>query len=287
MPQRSLLFVPGDSESKLAGAQRHGADALILDLEDAVAPARKAAARTMVAAYLGTPSLRSGPRCYVRINAVQTGLAPTDLAAVMPARPDGIMLPKSEPAQLRALDAQLTALEKQLGLKPGAVDVIALPTETPRGVFEIGDYAGVSPRLRGMAWGAEDLAASLGAVNRTPGGQYEDIFRLAMSLCALGAATAGVEPIDCACMDFSDLEAFERECYAARRAGFTAKLAIHPRQVPLINAAFTPSAEEVSWAQRVVAAFKASPELGVVAIDGKVADRPHLQLAERLLERLQ
>jgi citrate lyase subunit beta/citryl-CoA lyase len=284
---RSLLFVPGDSDTKLAGAQRHGADALILDLEDAVAPARKAAARSMVAAYLGTPSLRTGPRCYVRINAVQTGLVPTDLAAVMPGKPDGIMLPKSETTHLRTLDALLGPLEAAHGMAPGSVTIIALPTETPRGVFEIGDYAGITPRLRGMAWGAEDLAAALGAVNRTPGGRYEDIFRLAMSLCALGAATAGVQAMDCACMDFSDLEAFDRECQAARRAGFTAKLAIHPRQVPIINATFTPSAEEINWAQRVVAAFKANPELGVVAIDGKVADRPHLQLAERLLERLQ
>jgi citrate lyase subunit beta/citryl-CoA lyase len=282
---RSYLFVPGDSEVKLAGAERYAADALILDLEDSVSPARKAAARAMTAAYLRDASKRRGPRCYVRINALDSGFAEADLAAVVAARPDGIVLPKSEPAFLKVLDDRLGTLEVAHRLAAGAIKVVAIATETAPAVFAIGHYAGVSARLQALTWGGEDLAASLGAVNRGPNG-YEDTFRLAMSLCVLGASAANVDAIDAACMDFADLAALERECYAARRAGFTAKLAIHPRQVPIINAAFTPAAEEVAWARRVVEAFHERPELGVISIDGKVIDRPHLRLAERLLRRL-
>ena len=286
MPLRSYLFVPGDSESKLAGAQRYGADALILDLEDSVAPTRKAAARVMIAAWLLEASQRRGPKCYVRINAMDSGEAAADLAAVMPGRPDGIVLPKSEPRWLQALSAQLDRLESEHSIAVGNTRVIAIATETAAAVFAIGNYAGISARLQALTWGGEDLAAALAAVNRRPDGGYEDTFRLAMSLCVLGASAAGVDAIDSACMDFGDLARFERECIAARRAGYSAKLAIHPKQVPIINATFTPSAEEVQWARRVVAAFSAQPQLGVVGIDGKVIDRPHLRLAERLLARL-
>lgn len=285
MPLRSLLFVPGDSERKLAAAARHGADALILDLEDSVAPARKAAARAQVAAYLRAP--RSAElKLLVRVNALPTGLAAADLETVLPARPDALLLPKGDPQHLATLDAELAGLEARFGLPPGELPVYVLATETARGVFMVGQFAGVSGRLRGLSWGNEDLAAELGAVNRGPDGQYEDTFRLARSLCVLGAAAAGVDAIDGACMDFQDLEAFARECQHGRRAGFVAKLAIHPAQVPLINATFTPTEAEVLWARRIVAAFTAEPELGVIGLDGKVVDRPHLRLAERLLARL-
>jgi len=284
MPLRSLLFVPGDSERKLAGALNHGADALILDLEDSVAPARKVAARQRVADYLRHPG-RSTP-CLVRINAIQTGLAWDDLSAVLAARPDGLLLPKGDPLLLAELDRRLLQLEQQAGLQGGALPVWVLATETPRGVFTVGDFAGVSARLRGLSWGNEDLAAEIGAVNRGADGQYTEMFRIARWLCVLGAAAAGVDAIDGACMDFRDLDAFARECQDARRSGFVGKLAIHPAQVPLINSTFTPSAEEVQWARRVVAAFAEQPELGVIGLDGKVVDRPHLRLAERLLARL-
>jgi citrate lyase subunit beta/citryl-CoA lyase len=222
----------------------------------------------------------------VRVNSIESGELSADLAVVMAGRPDGIMLPKGEPEHLRALDQQLRMLEPVHGIEPGSVKVIVIATETARALFAIGGYAGISARLIALTWGGEDLAAVLGAVNRNQQGEYEDTFRLARSLCALGASAAGVDAIDAACMDFNDLAAFERECIQARRAGFTGKLAIHPRQVPPINATFTPSTAEVDWAQRVVAAFQSQPELGVIALDGRVIDRPHLHLAQRLLARL-
>jgi citrate lyase subunit beta/citryl-CoA lyase len=278
---RSLLFVPGDNERKLAGAAARGADALILDLEDAVAPARKAAARIMVANYLDAGS-RAVP-LYVRINALQTGEAAADLAAVVAGQPVGIMLPKSEPGQVAALDRQLAVLESQHGLNAGGIAIIAIATETPAALFAIGDYPGVSARLRALTWGGEDLAADLGVVNRDTAGEYTPTFQLARTLCVLGAAAAGVAAIDAAFMNFSDDAALERECLAARRDGYVGKLAIHPKQVSTINRVFTPTAVEIDWAQRVVAAFRDQPALGVIAIDGKVVDRPHLRLAERLL----
>lgn len=282
---RSLLFVPGDSPAKLAGGARHGADALILDLEDSVAPARKLAARELVRDYLQRTDRTPGVRCYVRINAVQSGEAWRDLAAVLPARPDGIVLPKSEPALLAETDREIDRLQREAGADAWPVRVIAIATETAAALFGIGHYRGVSARLEALTWGGEDLAAELGAVNRDEHG-YTDTFRLARSLCVLGASAADVTAIDSACMDYQDLAAFERECREGRRAGFTGKLAIHPRQVAIINDTFTPSEAEVGWAKRVVAAFAIEPELGVVGIDGKVIDRPHLRLAERLLARL-
>ncbi len=286
MPLRSLLFVPGDSEAKLAGATRHGADALILDLEDSVAPARKSAARGLVADYLRGPARDRGARCLVRINAIQTGLAWDDLDAVLAARPDGVMLPKGDPLLLRELEQRLRDVEQQLGLEVGAMPVWVLATETARGLFSVGQFGGVSARLRGLSWGNEDLAAELGALNRGPDGQYTGTFQLARSLCVLGAAAAGVDAIDGACMDYRDLGGFARECREGRRDGFVGKLAIHPAQVPLINSIFAPSEAEVQWARRIVAAFAAQPALGVIGLDGKVVDRPHLRLAERLLARL-
>ena len=286
MPLRSLLFVPGDSESKLAGGASRGADALILDLEDSVAPSRKTVARQLVASYLADPARDRDLRCLVRINAIPTGLAWDDLEAVLPSRPDGLMLPKGDPERLAALDARLHEMEGRLGLEAGALPVWVLATETARGVFTVGQFAGVSARLRGLAWGHEDLATELGAVNREPDGRYSEPFRLAQWLCALGAAAAGVDAIDGASMNFRDLDGFARECQEGRRGGFVAKLAIHPAQIPLINSTFTPSAEEVESARRIVAAFAAQPELGVIAIDGRVVDRPHIRMAERLLARL-
>jgi citrate lyase subunit beta/citryl-CoA lyase len=286
MPLRSFLFVPGDSEAKLAGGSRRGADALILDLEDSVAPARKTLARELVARYVADQNRDRSLRCLVRVNAIQTGLAWDDLEAVVPARPDGLMLPKGDPQLLAQLDRRLGEIEAREGLDVGALPVWVLATETAHGVFTVGQYAGVSARLRGLSWGNEDLAAELGAVNRAPDGQYAEPFRLARWLCALGAAAAGVDAIDGASMDFRDLDAFTRECQDGRRAGFVAKLAIHPAQVSTINSVFTPSAEDVQWARRIVEAFAGQPELGVIAIDGKVVDRPHVRMAERLLARL-
>jgi citrate lyase subunit beta/citryl-CoA lyase len=286
MPLRSFLFVPGDSEAKLAGSSERGADALILDLEDSVAPVRKDAARALVATHLRDPARDRELPCLVRVNAIQTGLAWDDLEVVLPAGPDGLLLPKGDPLLLGELDGRLEDMEQRLGLRQGALPVWVLATETARGVFTIGEFSGVSPRLRGLSWGHEDLATELGAVNKDPDGRYAEPFRMVQWLCALGAAAAGVDPIDGASMNFRDLDAFTRECEDGRRAGFVGKLAIHPAQVPIINRVFTPSADEIAWARRVVAAFAEQPDLGVIALDGRVVDRPHVRLAERLLARL-
>jgi citrate lyase subunit beta/citryl-CoA lyase len=283
---RSFLFVPGDSESKLAGAARHGADALILDLEDSVAVARKTAARELVATYLTHQPRERSPRCLVRINAIESGLAWDDLAAVLPAHPDGLLLPKGDPLLLAELDRRLGERELAAGLEPGALPIWVLATETAAAVFKVGQFAGVSDRLRGLSWGHEDLAAELGAANRGTDGQYSEPFRLVRWLCLLGATAAGVDAIDGASMEFRNLDGFARECQEARRSGFVGKLAIHPAQVRVINETFTPTAEEVEWARRIVAAFTDQPQVGVIALDGRVIDRPHLRLATRLLARL-
>jgi citrate lyase subunit beta/citryl-CoA lyase len=279
---RSLLFVPADSERKLARAPEAGADALILDLEDSVVPANRPAARTQARAFLDDTGARSFRR-YVRINPLASGVALDDLAAVMPGRPEGILLPKCVPEDLRTLDHYLAAFEAAGGAAPGATRVVAIATETPQAMFALGGYAGVSPRLVGITWGAEDLAACIGGHNRRADGVYDDVYRLARSLCLLGAAAAGVSPIDTIYTDFRDAKGLAAECAAAKRSGFVAKMAIHPAQVAVINRAFAPTDEELAWARQVVAVFADNPDAGTIALDGKMVDRPHLTLAHRLL----
>src|SRR5215472_4630134 len=280
---RSLLFVPADSERKLARAPQSGADALILDLEDSVVPANRSAARRQARNFLeATGSVEF--RRFVRINPLASGAALADLAAVVPGRPDGIVLPKCVPEDLRTLDHYLAALEAASALSPEAVRVIAIATETPGAMFALGGYRGVSRRLEGIPRGAEDLAACIGGNNRRGDGIYDDIYRLARSLCLLAAADAGVAPIDTIYTDFKDEAGLAAECAAARRAGFIAKMAIHPAQIPVINRFFTIGEDELAWARRVVQAFAENPDAGTIALDGKMVDRPHLTLAQRLLE---
>lgn len=279
---RSLLFVPADSERKLVRGRQSGADALILDLEDSVVPANRPVARIRARTFLASTE-SAGFRRYVRINALTSGAALDDLAAVVPGKPDGILLPKCVPDDLRTLDHYLSALEAGFGLAPGAIRVIAIATETPAAMFALFGYAGVSPRLEGITWGAEDLAACIGGSNRRFDGSYDDVYRLARSLCLLAAAAAGVMPIDTIYTDFKDEAGLAAECAAARRSGFTAKIAIHPAQLPVINRAFSVSEKELAWARKVVAAFAENPDAGTVALDGKMVDRPHLTLAHRLL----
>jgi citrate lyase subunit beta / citryl-CoA lyase len=280
---RSFLFVPADSERKLARSQQSGADALILDLEDSVVPANRAAARAQARAFLAEAS-DAGFRRYVRINPLTSGAALDDLAAVLPGKPHGILLPKCLPEDVRTLDHYLTAFEAAFGLIPGAVRIITIATETPAAIFALGRYAGVSPRLEGITWGAEDLAACLGGgSNRKFDGSYDDAYRLARALCLLAAADAGVMPIDTIYTDFKDEPGLAAECAAAKRSGFTAKMAIHPAQIPVINHAFSASEEELAWARKVVAIFAENPNAGTVALDGKMLDKPHLSLARRLL----
>jgi citrate lyase subunit beta / citryl-CoA lyase len=284
---RSLLFIPADSERKLDRGRQSGADAVILDLEDSVVPANRPAARIQARAFLAS-SRSAGFRRYVRINPLPSGATLDDLVAVVPERPDGILLPKCLPADVRTLGDYLSALETAYGLTLGAIWVIAIATETPAAMLALaghahGGYAGLSARLEGITWGAEDLAAALGGHNRRLDGIYDDVYRLARTLCLLAAAAAEAAPIDTIYTDFRDGEGLAAECAAARRSGFTAKMAIHPAQIPVINKAFSVTEEELVWAHKVVAAFAENPDAGTLALDGRMVDRPHLTLARRLL----
>lgn len=282
---RSLLFVPGDSERKQDKARDSAADALILDLEDSVAPERLPAAREIVKAHLASPSAAGSPERWVRVNGPASGLMADDLAAVVPAGPAGLVIPKvSDADEVRALDRELSQLEKRAGRAAGTTRLILIATETARGVQSAAGYHSL-PRVSGITWGAEDLAAALGATtNRDPDGAYAFTFRLARSLCLLAAASMGAQAIDGVYVEFRDTQGLEREAAAARREGFLGKLAIHPDQVPVINAVFTPDAAEVERAKRIVAAFAAAPQAGVLSLDGRMIDRPHLVQARRVLE---
>src|SRR5215831_4102935 len=276
---RSLLFVPADSERKLARAPQSGADALILDLEDSVVPANRPLARRQARDFLDATS--SGEcRRYVRINPLSSGVALDDLAVVVRGKPEGVLLPKCVPEDLRVLDHYLSALEAAAAVPMGGIRVIAIATETPAAMFALSGYGGVSTRLEAITWGAEDLAACLAGNNRRADGVYDDVYRLARSLCLLGAAAAGAIAIY---TDFKDEAGLAAECAGARRSGFTAKMGIHPAQIPIINQAFSVSEEELAWARRVVQAFAENPNAGTISLDGKMVDKPHLTLARRLL----
>ncbi|MDT7950968.1 MAG: CoA ester lyase [Acetobacteraceae bacterium] len=282
---RSMLFVPGDSERKLAKGAGSPADALILDLEDSVAAERTATARAMVREYLEAHPDRSARQLWVRINPLSTPQALPDLAAVVGGRPDGILLPKPlSGADVATLDHYLSALEAREGVPAGSIRIIPISTETAGAVFTLGSYAGCSERLAGMTWGAEDLSASLGAsTNRDADGKFAFPYQMVRALCLAGAVAAEVQPLDTLYPDFRDSAGLAADSRASRQTGFTGRLAIHPDQVPIINDAFTPDAAEVSHAQRVVDAFAASPGTGVVGLDGMMLDMPHLKQARRVL----
>jgi citrate lyase subunit beta / citryl-CoA lyase len=286
LPLRSLLFVPGDSERKLGKAESCEADALILDLEDSVAPNRTPAARELVLSYLKAHPDRSKRKLFVRINDIASSSALLDLAVVAGA-PDGIVLPKSNSGgDVARLANMLDALEVREGVPRGHIGIIVVATETPAALFTLGSYAASSPRLCGLTWGAEDIAAALGAsTNRDADGDYDFTYQLARTLCLAGAVAAGVQPIDTVSTEFKNDAALKSESEASRRRGFTGKMAIHPDQVPTINTAFTPSADEVAWCQRVIDTFASNPGLGTVGLDGKMLDMPHLKQALRVLAR--
>jgi citrate lyase subunit beta/citryl-CoA lyase len=285
---RSLLFAPADSAKKLDKALGSGADAVIIDLEDSITPERKAAAREGAASFLREAvKSTSRPRLLVRVNGLQTGLTDDDLDAIVPARPDAIMLPKAEGgAAIVHADAKLTAREAIHGLDDGHIKIVAIATETAASLFLAGTYGNSSPRLFGLTWGAEDLSAELGAeANRDRDGNFLDPYRLARVLCLAGAAAARVDAIDTVYVDFRNDAGLRRECEEARRDGFTAKMAIHPGQVQAINAAFTPTSEALATARAIVAAFAATPGTGTVGLNGVMYDRPHLARAMRLLKQ--
>lgn len=284
---RSWLFVPGDSERKLEKARESVADALILDLEDAVAGNRQEIAREMVCAYLRDHPNRARRQLWVRINPLDSALFLPDLAAVMPGAPDGICLPKvSSAADVNRLCDFLSALETRDGLPLGSTQIVSVAMETAASLLTFHTYLdGVTNRLTAMTWGAEDLAAALGASdNCNPAtGEYDDSFLLAKSLCLSTARAIDVQPIGGVYVDFRDLKGLETDCLRDRRAGFVGKVAIHPAQAEVINRAFTPSAEEIAHAHRVVAIFEQNPGLGTVGLDGKMLDMPHFKQAHNLL----
>ena len=281
---RSFLFVPADSDRKLAKARDAGADALILDLEDSVVPAAKAAAREGAAAFLAAGA---EPELWVRINPLDSGHAQDDLAAVMPAAPFGIVLPKPDGAlDVNQLADRLDVLERAHGLAPGSTSILPIATERPAALFRMHEYAEVSQRLAGLTWGAEDLGAAVGAAaTRDDTGAWLPPFELARSLCLMAASAANVPAIDTVFTDFRNRRGLADYAALARRDGFEGMLAIHPNQVPAINDAFQPTAEEVERAEQIVAAFAANPESGTLGIDGEMVDRPHLIQAERILTR--
>ncbi|MBL4719981.1 MAG: CoA ester lyase [Alphaproteobacteria bacterium] len=282
---RSFLFVPGDSERKLEKGRGTNADALIIDLEDSVSNDRQEIAREMVQAFLKAETDRSRQQLWVRINPLDTDLALPDLAAVMPGAPDGIILPKTESAdEAIKLDHWLSALETREGLPLGATKILVVATETSRSLFTLDSFIGSTERLYGLTWGAEDLAAALGANNnKLPDGAYDGPYQLARTLCLAGSRAASVLPVDTVYTSFRDQVGLEAESLQARQSGFVGKMAIHPAQVDVINRAFTPSDDEVAHAQRIVDAFAQNPGLGTIGIDGMMVDMPHLKQAETVL----
>jgi citrate lyase subunit beta / citryl-CoA lyase len=280
---RSWLFAPGDSEKKMLKAMKGSADIVLIDLEDAVAPEIKPMARKMVHDFIAAnPQQRE--RLWVRINPFDGPYTLGDLAAIMPARPGGIMLPKVYGrCDVEKLDHCLSALEVANGIEEGSTRVIVLITETAEAMFNTGTYKG-APRVVALTWGAEDLADSIGASsNRNSEGGYSFTYELARSLTVLGAAVAGVTAIETISADYIDLEALRSRAEGVRRDGFRGMMAIHPAQVDVINAAFTPTEQEIDEAQAVVDLFAANPGVGAIGFKGAMLDRPYLARAERLL----
>ena len=271
---RSWLFVPADSERKVEKALESEPDAIIIDLEDSVLPAQKAAARDILR---GLPKRSGGPEWWVRVNPVGSEFHKDDLHLIGVADIHGIVLPKAESG------ADVT----RLAHRTGNIPIHAIVTETAASLFGLLSYRDPNSPLAAMSWGAEDLSAALGASSKyDENGELSFTYKLARSLCLAGAVAAGVQPVDGVFADFREDEGLRDEAEAARREGFTGKLAIHPAQVPVINAAFTPSDEDVRHAEEIVAAFEAQPNAGTLSVGGQMVDRPHLVQARRVLERV-
>lgn len=285
MTPRSWLFIPGDAPSKIAKAPATGADIIIFDLEDSVALSRKPEARTMVAAALLNGQPLAAPALWVRINPLVSALALADLAAIIHAAPAGIVLPKPDSADdVIKLSHYLDAFETAAGIPVGSTKILPIATETPASLFHLASYAHAGPRLAGLTWGAEDLPAAIGAISgRTEDDALTDLCRLARSLCLAGAAHANIPAIDTIYPDFRNLEGLRRTAIAARREGFSGMMAIHPAQIAVINEVMTPTEAEIAHARRVLDLFAANPGAGVLALDGKMLDQPHLNQARRIL----
>ncbi len=285
MKLRSLLFIPGDSERKLSKSATIPADALILDLEDSVAPENKAAARKLAGDFLSEHAEGRHKQLWVRINPLDQPAALEDLAGIMRGRPDGIVQPKTRsPDDVVLLGRHLEAFEKDLGFEVGSTRILPVATETPAAIFSLGDYVRCDQRLMGLTWGAEDLSTAVGALaNKDRDGAWTSPFQLARNLCLFAAHAAAVAAIDTIYADFRDLEGLRDSCDEARRDGFSGKLAIHPDQVVVINSAFTPSEEEITRARRIVELFAANPGEAALSLDGAMLDIPHLKQARNIL----
>lgn len=277
---RSFLFVPGDSERKLEKARDVGADAIIVDLEDSVTDESRPRARELAREYVD-----GRDDVWLRINPVDSSEATADLQAVMPAAPAGIVLPKARSADdATRLATKLDELESRFGIAAGHTRILPICTERPRALFSLESYVGATPRLAGLTWGAEDLSAAVGArAIRNQDGSWLSPYELARSLCLFAAAAAEVPAIDTVYTDFRDTEGLASFALRAARDGFTGMLAIHPAQVATINDAFSPSDEEVSRAERIVALFRDNPGAGALALDGEMIDKPHLVQARRVI----
>jgi len=282
---RSFLFIPADSEKKLAKGDAIPADVLILDLEDAVAPENKAQARQLASDYLSDRPRNRPHQIWIRINTLDNPAAGADLAAVMPARPDGIVLPKARSADdVILLGNRIGTYEMEHEIEANSTRILPVATETAGSLFTLGDYRRAGPRLAGLTWGAEDLSAAVGATtNKDASGRWTAPFELARSLCLFGAHAAGVQAVDTLYSDFRDSDGLRASCEEARRDGFSGKLAIHPGQVEIINQAFTPNAAEIEQARRIVALFEANPGVGALSLDGRMVDLPHLIQASKIL----
>ncbi len=288
MTLRSFLFIPGDSDKKLARGPASGADALILDLEDSVAPAHKLQARRMVAdALRAGADVHTGPQNWVRINPLDEG-GVADLAGIVRPGLAGIMLPKIDgAADILRLGHILDVMEHREGLPPGSVRILPVATETAKAPFGLAGIAnGRFPRLHGLTWGAEDLSTALGAAtNQDDAGGLAFTYRMVRSMCLMAAKAAGVDPIETLYADFRDTDGLRASCTAAAREGFTGRIAIHPAQVDTINQAFSPAPADVAHAQRIIEAFAAQPGSGTVGLDGRMLDIPHLKQAQRIMAR--
>ncbi|MEQ8743642.1 CoA ester lyase [Parasphingorhabdus sp.] len=284
MMLRSLLFVPADDERKLHKALSSGADALILDLEDSVVPHRKEAARELVPDFVETAKC-SGPSIFVRVNALSTGMTVADLNAVVGPGIAGVMLPKAEGAtDLALLSRELDICEGNREMPRSSIKVIVVATETPRAIFNLGSYAAGDPRLIALTWGAEDLAAAIGATeNKEVDGRWTTPYEQVRSLCLFASAAAVVPAIDTLYSNFRDTGGLAEDCRRGRRDGFSGRIAIHPAQIEIINEAYTPTSEDIAAAQRIVDVFAANPDAGTLGIDGKMFDIPHLMAAKRTL----
>lgn len=279
-----MLFVPGDSERKQSRALTAGADALIFDLEDSVSRSQLPVARGFVAEVLRARPVTT-PQLWVRVNAPGSGELLADLDAIVAGRPHGILLPKADAADVAKVGRYLGEAETRAGVAAGSIKLIVIAAENARTLLTANSYlAEDHPRLVGMTWGAEDLAASLGAAAKVDdSGEWTFTFQLARSVCLLTAAALAVQPIDTVHVAFRDVEGLLCSAAQARRDGFMGKLAIHPDQIEPINAAFTPSAAEIERARRVVEVFERSKDVGVLSLDGEMLDKPHLTLARHVL----